>query len=76
MYGRPEQVGARSRGKGYIAPRHVVTGTVCAHFRSPVAVKPSGMQLSESEMSLPPRLYMAVQTSRPVLGDEWPTAKP
>ena len=38
MYGRPEQVGARSRGKGYIAPRHVVTGTVCAHFRSPVAV--------------------------------------
>eukprot|EP00964_Phaeocystis_antarctica_P080956 scaffold50586_cov64-Phaeocystis_antarctica.AAC.1 len=27
-------------------------------------------------MSLPPRLYITVQTSRPVLGDEWPTAKP
>jgi len=44
MYGRPEQVGARSREKGYVAPRHVVTGTVHAHFRaqsgsrSPVAV--------------------------------------
>ena len=29
VYGRPEQVGARSRGKGYIAPRHVVTQGLC-----------------------------------------------
>ena len=39
IYGRSEQVGARSqhRGRG-IAPRHVTSRRDCAHFRSPVAV--------------------------------------
>jgi len=35
-----------------------------AYFLSPVAVKPSGMQLSESSIMSPPKLYKTVQIFR------------
>lgn len=44
--------------------REATAGYTADYFLSPVAVKPSGMQLSESSIMSPPKLYKTVQIFR------------
>jgi len=55
-------VGVVGFGVGTFGAGTIGEGTV-GSIRSPVAVQPGGMQVTESEMSLPPSLYNTVQTS-------------